>query len=193
VEFISIRRQGSRGFCVCFYLDDFLLISLGKGAFDGMLRFSTRECIKVPKALGFYPFARFVSLSTLHFVICYICQNGFMLPLSRVSLLFVPRAHSQLCGIWHLHFYGNTFRGLGRNYFPISSPVNRKFYCSCIRSRVCGPLSSIFFPRVQRNEDEEASTVIWQIYCSHNIAYNTSISGPATPTHTVRPQPTIYT
>jgi len=104
-----------------------------------------------------------------------------------------PRAHSQLCGIWHLHFYGNTFRGLGRNYFPISSPVNRKFYCSCIRSRVCGPLSSIFFPRVQRNEDEEASTVIWQIYCSHNIAYNTSISGPATPTHTVRPQPTIYT
>jgi len=58
-----------------------------------------------------------------------------------------PRTHSQLCGIWHLHFYGNTFRGLGRNYFPISSPVNRKFYCSCIRSRVCGPLSPIFFFR----------------------------------------------
>lgn len=44
-----------------------------------------------------------------------------------IIICFPGPFHSQLCGIWHLHFYGNTFRG--RNYFPISSPANREFYC----------------------------------------------------------------
>lgn len=59
-----------------------------------------------------------------------------------IIICFAGTFHSQLCGIWHLHFYGNTFRG--RNYFPISSPANREFYCPCIRCLVRGPLSSFF-------------------------------------------------
>lgn len=108
-----------------------------------------------------------------------------------IIICFAGSFHSQLCGIWHLHFYGNTFRG--RNYFPISSPANREFYCPCIRCLVRGPLSPFFRTAAAVWVQVEASTVIWQIYCSHNIAYNTSISGTATPTHTFRPQPTICT
>lgn len=60
----------------------------------------------------------------------------------------------------------------------------------------CGPLSPCWFLPLsfccvfarQAEAEASASTVIWQIYCSHNIAYNTSISGPVTPTHTFRPR-----
>jgi len=133
-------------------------------------------------------------LSTLHFVICYICQNGFMLPLSRVSLLFVSPGSFATLRHLAFAFLWQHFQGPGPQLFPHLESCEPKILLLLHpQPRVWTFISHFFFPRVLGNEDEEASTVIWQIYCSHNIAYNTSISGPATPTHTVRPQPTIYT
>lgn len=93
-----------------------------------------------------YSPVRFVSFSALNFVVCYMCHIEFMLPLSRASLLFVFRAHfwaDSFATLQHLAFAFLWQHFRGRNYFPISGPANRKFYCSCIRivSPICVSVS----------------------------------------------------
>lgn len=74
-----------------------------------------------------------------------MCHIGFMLPLSRASLLFVFRAHfwaDSFATLQHLAFAFLWQHFRARNYFPISVPANRKFYCSCIRiPHICVCLS----------------------------------------------------